>query len=689
MGQGNGKTSTAASAFPSWATTPTLQAEYTSQVNQGMPAPDSVAQLNSNQQYISQFGGTSLGTPAAAPATTSSASSHGNSSSGYTSAQLTAMIGQPVGTVAKGVAGQGQNNGNKPVAGDPIETTTGATAANDLENYGSTLAPHTSSWDNFMSTIIPIGTAAGLGAVAAPALIGSLGSVGGAAAAGGISGADQAALTGQNVAKGALVGAAAGAVGSAAKPLTGALSTATGLSPGVSSALVKGAAGAATGALTSGLSGGNVGTGALLGGVSGAATSGLTSATGLPTGIIKPFVGLGVGALGAAVAGSSTQGNTMAGVSPSTGTNISGIGTANTQPITGSSAASPYDFSSTGSTLGSLLGPALTTAAGVYGAQNAAEDQTSAISNAIGTQQQTQGTINGVNSTALAGVTGANSTALNNVTGANTAAMGNISSLFAPQTTTGNDAFNTLGSTLGLNGQPANYSNFTNMPGYQFAVQQGTQAINHAATAGGNAYTPGTMAAVGQYVTGTAAQDYNTYVGQLMSAAGYGASANNTLAGAQLQTTGNVGQANLTTAGNVGNANLTTAGNLTSSNLTTGTNTSQLQQNMGNAQASGVSGSAGAISSLLGNPATTGAISSLLGNGSSSGTPTASQIPGFTSGLTADGALNAPVTSGDISNLTSGAATLAPTDYLSGMQTPTANIPDDSDEFDWLSGSSF
>jgi hypothetical protein len=147
----------------------------------------------------------------------------------------------------------------------------------------------------------------------------------------------------------------------------------------------------------------------------------------------------------------------------------------------------------------------------------------------------------------------------------------------------GNQAFSALGSTLGINGQPANYSNFENMPGYQFSVQQGTQAINRAAAAGGDLYTPNTQAAVGQYVTGTASQDYNNYVSQLMQAAGFGQSANQTLTGA---------------------------------NLTTGGNVSQLQQNSGNAQASGVAGSAGAISSLLGRYGTSlgGAVGGAVGN---------------------------------------------------------------------------
>lgn len=339
--------------------------------------------------------------------------------------------------------------------------------------------------------------------------------------------------------------------------------------------------------------------------------------------------------------------------------------TANTQPIPGSTTAAPgYDFSSTGSTLGSLLGPVLGTAAGVYGAQNAAEDQTNAIAGAINTQQGAQSTI-----------TGANATALGNATNANTGALKNISTLLAPQTTLGNQAFDALGSTLGVNGQPGNYSQFENMPGYQFAVQQGTQAIDRNSTAAGTAFTPNTQASVGQYVTGTAAQDYNTYVSQLMSAAGYGASANSTLAGA-----------NLTTAGNIGGANLQTAGNLTSSNLATSGNISQLQQNAGNAQASGVAGGAGAISSLLSKLPYTSIGNGLSGGGSSSSgsDPFAGTALANTPGAIAAYNANNGATAGGIGNLTSGATTGS--NSLASEAAPDLNQPLNSLSEDQLGG---
>jgi len=93
----------------------------------------------------------------------------------------------------------------------------------------------------------------------------------------------------------------------------------------------------------------------------------------------------------------------------------------------------------------------------------------------------------------------------------------------------------------------------------------------------GNAYTPNTAEAVGQYVTGTASQNYNTYIQQLMGAAGLGSTANQNLQGGQLQT---------------------------------GANISQLQQNIGQAQASGVQGASTAVGGLFG---VNGAGTSLIG----------------------------------------------------------------------------
>lgn len=270
---------------------------------------------------------------------------------------------------------------------------------------------------------------------------------------------------------------------------------------------------------------------------------------------------------------------------------------------TGANAAAapaPAAASSTGgsldSILGGTLGSILQTGANVYGAQNAAEAQTTAENAGITTQQNTQGNINSLfnGQTALG----------NSAFGATGQALGvnGGSNIYSPYTTAGAGATNQLASTLGTNGQPADYSNFLNMPGYQFAVNQGTQAIQRAATANGSAYTPNTMANIGQYVTGTAMGDYNTYVQQLQAQSQQG-----------LNATSGLGSNLLGAAGVGSSANSTLSG----ANLQTGSNISQLQQNTGNAQASqygAVGSAAGTLISGLNSSGAMQAIGSGIGN---------------------------------------------------------------------------
>ena len=197
-----------------------------------------------------------------------------------------------------------------------------------------------------------------------------------------------------------------------------------------------------------------------------------------------------------------------------------------------------------GTGLDSLLSSVLSTGAGAYGAQNSAEDITQGINAGITTQQNT---------------------------------LGNVNNLYSGQSSLGNGAFNQLQSALGLNGKTMDPNFLASTPGYQFAVNQGENAVKSAAAANGNAYTPNTLTNIGQTVTGLADQNYNSYVQNLLATAGIGNSANSTLAGA---------------------------------NLSTGSNISQLQQNSGIAQGAGVSGVSNGISSLLGSSGVQGLIGS-------------------------------------------------------------------------------
>jgi hypothetical protein len=505
------------------------------------------------------------------------------------------------------------------------------------------------------------------GAVIAPAVAGAVGggvtgSIAGGAATGAATGAVSSALQGQSIGKGALVGGITGGLGAAAAPAVGALSNATGLPTGASSALVK----AGLGAAGAELKGGNVLAGAVAGGVSSAVGQGASS-LGASSGVSN-FLGSQVGGYaasgvqgsptsstgnttGSGVTNSSTASNsttsggvngsgvaytggTNSGVSGSSGTNsgvqsstkaqtssqagytapslgnvggsaITGLGSSQSTAvgssinalgnvggsaitglgngqgnslgnIGGTQGTNGSMATSTDSTLASTITGALPgiiqSGAGVYGSQNAAEAQVNAENNAIGTQQST---------------------------------LGNINNIWGTQQQLGQGADTALGSALGTNGQPANYSTFENQPGYQFATQQGTQAIQRQAASMGNAYTPNTAIAVGQYVTNAANSNYNNYISQLMGAAGLGTTANQ---------------------------------GLQTGNQTVGNNISQLQQNIGQAQASGVQGASNAVGGLFG---VNGAGTSLIGaagnalGGTNNGTGTGASGPGTAMGTSA------------------------------------------------------
>lgn len=436
----------------------------------------------------------------------------------------------------------------------------------------------------------------GIGAAFGGAAAGAAGATAGStsaaaisgAAGGAFTGAAGAALTGQSIGKGALIGGVTGAVGSIAKPAVGALNNATGIGSTASTAIVKGALGAGTSALGAKLSGGNVGNSAIIGGAGGFISGAVGNATG--SNVLGKLAGAaGTNFLGSTLQPNSPSGSPVSGGGKSTGNmgmaavgagmvgaGLSGGvgGQGNIGNMAGTSTDSTLAQTITGALPGVLQG-----AAGVYGAQNAAEKQTQADENAIKTQQST---------------------------------LGNINDIWKTQQGLGQGADTALGSALGTNGKPADYSGFENMPGYKFAVGQGTQAIQRQAASMGSAYTPNTAQAVGSYVTGTAMQDYNTYINQLMGAAGLGSTAN------------------------TGIANPTYA---------TGANISTLQQNEGQAQASGVMGASNAVGGIFGSngvgSSLIGAAGKFLGGGSNGGGggggggPTGSGVSG--GGLTVPG----------------------------------------------------
>jgi hypothetical protein len=215
-------------------------------------------------------------------------------------------------------------------------------------------------------------------------------------------------------------------------------------------------------------------------------------------------------------------------------------------------------LNSNSGTIGSLLG----TGAQLYGQQNAGEAISSAATSGMNTA---------------------------------TTAMGNINSLYGAQTSLGNSSMNSLNTMLngtGSGGTP-DYSAFMNMPGYQFAQQMGVQSAERQAAAMGNAGNSGTAAMIGNQVTGTAMQDYNTYIGQLQQAAGLGASANQTLTGANLQTAGNIEQLGM-------NSGMAQAGMYTGMGQTISGGLGGNAYGAGTANGTGVAGASGGLAGLLG-----------------------------------------------------------------------------------------
>lgn len=179
------------------------------------------------------------------------------------------------------------------------------------------------------------------------------------------------------------------------------------------------------------------------------------------------------------------------------------------------------------------------------------------------------------NSSATNALTGAEQGAINTQTGL----QGQLSGIYGSQRGLGTGADTALGAQLGLGGTP-NYSAFLNSPGFQGSLALGNQAIERAASSNGSLYTPNMLNQLGQYDTTYASQNYNNYIGQLLSAAGLGAQ------------------------GNAG---------LASNIYGTGANISQLQQNQGNARAGGVANTSGITSNLL-NKVPWGQVANTVGN---------------------------------------------------------------------------
>lgn len=95
------------------------------------------------------------------------------------------------------------------------------------------------------------------------------------------------------------------------------------------------------------------------------------------------------------------------------------------------------------------------------------------------------------------------------------------------------------------------YSGFQNSPDYQYALQQGQQAINRQNAATGGRLSGNSLLALNANAQGLASQNLGNYTNRLMGLAGIGQNATNTLVG----TGGNVASQIGSYQANTGNAN--------------------------------------------------------------------------------------------------------------------------------------
>lgn len=114
-------------------------------------------------------------------------------------------------------------------------------------------------------------------------------------------------------------------------------------------------------------------------------------------------------------------------------------------------------------------------------------------------------------------------------------ALNQAVSNYDPYLAAGKSATNMYSDALGLNGTSGNAtatSAFQASPGYQFSLDQGTQAALRGASAAGMLTSGNTLTALTQYGTGLANQEYGSWLDRLNGLSGQGLSAANGASGA-------------------------------------------------------------------------------------------------------------------------------------------------------------
>lgn len=333
---------------------------------------------------------------------------------------------------------------------------------------------------------------------------------------------------------------------------------------------------------------------------------------------------------------------------------------------------------------------ALSAGAGIWGANKAADAQTSAANAAIANQQGMFGKLQGVvqpfinagqggipnlqdwlnpngnnplsSLISMLNPNGNNALSANNtmlsklsgMVGGNPGLNSGVSDLFSRLSGSGSGGMMDTLSKLVTPGPDQNAA-LAQTPGYQFSVDQGTRAAQNALAARGLGGSPGAIAkGVGGYVAGAASQNYNQVVQNLINSLTSGAGVVNSGVGAINANTGQLnagtGVLNAGTSlfgmtadelnklfGTGSNAlqNLVNTGtNATNTLAGVGTNTSnQISGSLtgaGNAQAAGANATGAAVGNL-GNSVTTAALlQQLMGSGGGGGGVYGTAIPGAT-----------------------------------------------------------
>jgi ElaB/YqjD/DUF883 family membrane-anchored ribosome-binding protein len=186
----------------------------------------------------------------------------------------------------------------------------------------------------------------------------------------------------------------------------------------------------------------------------------------------------------------------------------------------------------------------------------------------------------------------AQTTIANNQGNANQAqqtALGNVTTAQQPYQQLGSTAAGRLNTLLQNGFQAPTLAQAQQTPGYQFQLQQGTQAIDENAAANGTLMSGNTGTALQNYGQGLAQNAYqSTYQNALNS---YMANANTLQSGVNsgLSSTGQLSQANLQTAGNTANID-----------MTAGQQIAQQQNNAAAARAQGILGQAAGYAQIAG-----------------------------------------------------------------------------------------